>query len=206
VFDSDDDEDSDAGDVHFAEILDENSAAGGKPEKKSDSDKKEDDEEIKLADDQFGLEEPFEPPEVETPHDYNWFIREMKNEIENKGKDKKKETPPPEPRKREKKSDSKSSEDQTGHFLVEEIASTKLYSEEPAEEKGFADTPDEFNQFSSGKKSGLVDDDEENKLLLVEKMLVKELSRQLAQKIIDQIPRKKLHQIIDELFAELKKY
>ncbi|HEQ99625.1 MAG TPA: response regulator [candidate division Zixibacteria bacterium] len=206
VFENDE-EDPGTGDVHFAEILDEDNASGGKPKRPRDSAEDKDDEGIKLADDQFGLEEPFDPPEVETPHDYNWFIREMKNEIEDKGKDKKKASQPAQPRKSEKKAGSKSAEDLTGHFMVEEIDSAKVYSEEPEEqEKGFADTPDEFDQFSSGKKSGLVEDDEENKLLMVERLLVKELSRQLAQKIIDQIPRKKLHQIIDELFTELKKY
>ena len=47
---------------------------------------------------------------------------------------------------------------------------------------------------------------EGSKLVMAERLLVKELARQLAQKILTKIPREQLHNLLNELFSELKKY
>ncbi|MBD3216819.1 MAG: response regulator [candidate division Zixibacteria bacterium] len=211
VFDDDDTGSSDVEDVHFSDVLDENKdSSGDEIEDDSDSDDEEDDD-IKLADDQFGLEEPFDPPEVETPHDYNWFIREMKNEIEGSGDDKKKKEEKPQqsakPKKASKKAKNKPDDEITGHFTVEEIGTTKVYPE-GAKETQAAGKAEPGSQKSTAAKSAAASEytEDDGKLALAEKLLVKELSRQLAQKIIDKMPREKLRQLLEELFTELKRY
>jgi CheY-like chemotaxis protein len=157
---------------------------------------------IRLAHDQYGLEEPFEPPEVEVPHDYNWFIREMKNEISAK---------PKEPAKTEAKptappAKSQTDKTPTGHFTVEEIGSSKM--EMPGEKQqnqeamGFANT-----LMDSGPEVPEIDDsDADVKLALAEKLLIKELARRIAEKLMQKISRKDLHNILEEVLSELKKY
>ncbi len=213
VFDDDDTDSSDVEDVHFADVLDEDKASSeDEIDDDSDSDDEEDDD-IKLADDQFGLEEPFDPPEVETPHDYNWFIREMKSEIEDPGGEKKKKKEKSQlaqsskSQKSEKKEKKKSDDEITGHFTVEEIGTTKVYPEgsKEAQDAGKAKSgPQESSAATSSAASEYTEDD--GKLVLAEKLLVKELSRQLAQKIVDKMPREKLRQLLEELFTELKRY
>ncbi len=211
-------------DIHFTEILGEskNQSTGSESESIEDTlmnedsdsnqndefsdDKQEPDDGIRLADDQYGLEEPFEPPEVEKPHDYNWFIREMKNEIEGKPKSSK---APPEPKKPEKKKSKKSQDEITGHFMVEEIGTTKVYPKGDQAEKNPSDESDSLlGDVMSPMESEPYDSmgEESSKLSLAEKLLVKELARKMAEKIVGKIPRDKLRQLLDEMFSELKKY
>lgn len=160
-----------------------------------------DDDSIRIAQDQYGLEEPFEPPEVEVPHDYNWFIREMKNEINAKPKESTKtedKSKPPPVKDRTDKTP-------TGHFTVEEIGSSKIEvpSDKTAEpDKGLSDA-----LLDVGAKTPEIDDmDDDAKLVLAEKLLVKELARRIAERLMQKISRKDLHIILEEVLSELKKY
>jgi CheY-like chemotaxis protein len=159
---------------------------------------------IRLADDQYGMEEPLEPSEIETPHDYNWFIREMKNDVISKGNSKKK------PEKAPEVVDPMSDRKPTGHFTVEEMGTSRIYvgdekkdatvdemgGSEPAQKQNIAS---EENITSNGGSS-------DDKLVLAEKLLIKELASRLSEKIIHEIPRDKLREMLNELLSELKKY
>jgi CheY-like chemotaxis protein len=211
-------------DIHFTEIVPQTKNSSGESGKakivdalvnKEDDKKSEEgptesksdqDEGIRLADDQYGLEEPFEPPEVEKPHDYNWFIREMKNEIEDKPKSNK---PKPEPVKSEKKKEEKSSEDATGMFTVEEIGISKGDPKGDQTAKGSKeDSESLLSNLTDPMDPDYFDNiqDESSKLSLAEKLLVKELARKMAEKIIGKIPRDQLRQLLDDMFSEIKKY
>ena len=166
----------------------------------------EEDNTIHLADDQYGLEEPFTPPEVETPHDYNWFIREMKNEISGKN-DKKKSDDEPKTGVFPKKPDSEFTVDDmdtTGKFMVSEIGAEDSFSQ--PEKPSAVDELDKMITKASQKTTAKAADiDGNNRLSLAEKLLVQELARRLAERIISQISHEKLQAILDEVFHELKK-
>ncbi len=215
-----DEEKSDGNDVHLTEILadevkEEDSSSSDLEEltgeeKKSevtqmgDQDKKNSsaDDPIRLADDQYGLEEPFEPPEVETPHDYNWFIREMKNEIENKPKATA-DTAQARAETEEKDSGPNPADrgQTTGHFTVEEIGTSKVQIDGSKSDKN---EPQELYSDASKPDHQVPSDD--SKLALAEKLLIKELARRLAEKIVQQIPRENLNHLLDDILSELKKY
>jgi len=158
---------------------------------------------IRLEEDQFGMEKPLEQSEIEPPHDYNWFIREMQNEISGKvGADEK----------TGKKDDSKGFMDgdaPTGKFTVEEIKTSTHEVIETEKGSGKTKTGNTSQTIPVAKdkmeeKVSEVSDD--SKLALAEKLLVKELARKLADKIIEQIPRANLQAMLSEIISELKKY
>ena len=172
--------------------------------------------EIRLAEDQYGMEQPLEEPEVETPHDYSWFIREMKNEI---SEDKKPEKPQPEGKKKpEKESSDKSKADDflnadepTGVFKVEEIGTSGIRIPEDQSSQESEDYKSHIRDDSPTKENKIPDqkqetNEPESKLTLAERLLVKELARKLADRIVKQLPRDKIHQMLEEVLSELKNY
>jgi len=221
-FDSifDDESDQDIEDVHLTEVfpdkmenddvIDTNITEMPKadsdqtPSQEQNSDNQNDNDSIRLADDQYGMEAPLEPSEIEAPHDYNWFIREMKNDVLSKGGKAK------EPEKPAQDADPMSDQKPTGHFTVEEMGTSKVYigdankaasSDSPAQKKtdtGMHSLPDESISDSP--------DDQNGKLVLAEKLLIKELANRLSEKIIHEIPREKMRSMLNELLSELKKY
>jgi len=219
---SDDEKTENVEDIHLSDVLDvENKSESGEDSQLSginfDEDKEgvemsdektqmpADDDSIRLAHDQYGLEEPFEPPEVEVPHDYNWFIREMKSEISAKPKESVKMDAKTEAKPAAPPVKSRTDKTPTGHFTVEEIGSSKI--EIPGDKKqnqvkGFGDT------LSDGglEAPGIDDLDADVKLALAEKLLIKELARRIAERLIQKISRKDLHNILEEVLSELKKY
>ncbi len=215
---SDDKKSKDVEDIHLSDVLDEeNKSESGEDSQLSEinfdedgegvemSDEKKhrpaEEDSIRIAHDQYGLEEPFEPPEVEVPHDYNWFIREMKSEISAKPKDSAKAKAKP----AEPPAKSQTDKTPTGHFTVEEIGSSKI--EIPADKmqsqiKGLGDTLSD-----GGPEAPEFDDlDADVKLALAEKLLIKELARRIAEKLMQKISRTDLHDILEEVLSELKKY
>jgi len=171
-----------------------------------DEDLAEQDSTIRLADDQYGMEEPFDPSEIERPHDYNWFIREMKNEIKEKTAEKKLNSEP-KTGKFPKKPDSEYTVDDmdtTGQFSISEIDADNSMG--PQTKTSAVDELDKMLTKASQKnkpKASLKGNS--TRLSLAEKLLVQELARRLAERIISQIPREKLQSILDEVFDDLKK-
>jgi hypothetical protein len=185
--------------------------------KKKDDERVTEENEIRLADDQYGLEKPLES-EVETPHDYSWFIREMKNEIADEGKpgspDQKasEEKQPQEPESSKAQSSEFLDDDEpTGMFTVEEIGTSGIRIPEGQahdhEDEYKTPLPEEITTKKHQIPSPERDDSEpESKLTLAERLLIKELARKLAERIVRQLPKDKIHQMLEEVLSELKNY
>jgi len=163
---------------------------------------------IRLADDQYGLENPHGDSEIETPHDYHWFVREMKKDIaasESDGVSTTAKGPASstktaaDKRARSAAGRSTRGENATGRFDVEEIGTSKIpigvsrYDPDPTNaprvETEIASDP----EIASGE------------LLLAEKLLVKELARKMAEKLVERISSTEFRRIIVEALSSLKK-
>lgn len=215
-------------DIHLTDVLDNDSgfdpeqtdkivtALGADREPQDEDDSADnstmgDDNTIHLADDQYGLEEPFTPPEVEVPHDYNWFIREMKNEISGKADDKKsadkksgKEPTTGVFPKKPDKNFTVDDMDTTGKFTISEIGAEDSFSQ-PDKPSAVDELDKMITKASQKSKPQASGGEGNNRLSLAEKLLVQELARRLAERIISEISHKKLQAILDEVFEDLKK-
>ena len=173
----------------------------GKPEP-GDKPTGETDEMIRLADDQYGLESQPPESEIETPHDYNWFVREMKRDLT---------APKPESAgdtAADKKASAANAPTDSGDNLagssiaeqldIEEIGTSRIrtsvgkLSHEPVDEV----------QVSPDSLSGHVLSPDE--LSLAEKLLVKELAKEMAERLVGRISSAELREIIVEALSNLK--
>ncbi len=157
---------------------------------------------IRIVDDQFGMEHPLPESEIQRPHDYNWFIREMKKELSG---DKQPEpsasalspstatkATPGVPKK------SSSTPMPKGSFAVEELGSSKIdlsVVPKSAESAPRQERPKE------GRAQAPV---EEGELSLAEKVLIKEVSRQIAEKIAERLSTSDLRSIVREILQNLR--
>jgi CheY-like chemotaxis protein len=162
---------------------------------------------IRLSDDQYGLEGPLEESEVGNPHDYSWFIREMKKDL---GSD-------PSSASQDgaaKPSSSESGTDKikavpgvpksgptTGTLHIEESGTSRVY------------LPDLALDVDARKESNPEPDNavtaepmkESERLSLAERLLIKEVARRLADKMLDKFTSNDLREIIAEVLTSLKK-
>jgi CheY-like chemotaxis protein len=168
----------------------------------------ESEETIRLAEDQYDLEAARPEAEIEPPHDYNWFIREMKKDLTKTKSDKvavddersstARNVPPGEtatavPGKPGRHAISSS------QFDIEEIGTTKIYV---ADEK--SDPDSERNELvAAGAQAdhGIESAD----LSLAEKLLVKELAGRIAERLVSRISSAELRQILVDALSSLKK-
>ena len=167
---------------------------------------------IRLADDQYGLEAPLPEPEIEVPHDYSWFIREMKKELTDpkSGSDSmpsQATTSTEGPTINAEKGHSavpgmpRTKTTKTGQFTVEEIGSSKI---DISGVKSLVESEEENQPFSHIDKP--IDYGEDSaRLSLAEKLLIKEIGDKVAEKLVDRLSTEKLRQTILEVLASLKK-
>jgi len=135
------------------------------------------------------------------PHDYNWYIREMKSEIDPRHRPAQSpQTPPPKPRR---------SEETTGKFTVEEIKTAKIAipdAKKTAAEQLFEKLVSEGTRDGVSEETSAGLEELAQKLSLAERLMIKELARLLAEKITEQIPREALLRMLAEALADLKKH
>lgn len=165
------------------------------------------DDSIRLADDQYGLETPSES-EVHTPHDYNWFIREMKKEL---SEDQQSEGEPDKAPEGKEEDSTKASAvpgkpagsktTKTGTFDIEEIGTSKLDTDEsdlasegsePQKEYVFSGKPTDHGSSTA-------------ELSLAEKLLIREVAQRVADRIVERMSTKELRSAIQEALYSLKK-
>ncbi len=158
---------------------------------------------IRLSDDQYGLEGKSPESEIEMPHDYNWFVREMKKDLT-----------PPKPKgagdpatdkiaiagnARAGSGDDMAGSSVAGQFDVEEIGTSRV----PASVAKLShDTVAEL-QDGSDLLSGKAPSPEE--ISLAEKLLVKELAKEMAERLVGRISSAELRQALVEALSSLKK-
>ncbi len=166
------------------------------------------DDKIRLADDQYGLGTSRPEMEVEPPHDYNWFIREMKKDLTKSEQSKfsgpeavsastgKGGSGRPEPATPGKPTGRSTS---GTHFAIEEIgmSGTPIGFTEPQD--GVASGFDEEVTESAGK------DRATDRLSLAEKLLVRELASRIAEKLVERLSKTELRQIIADALSSLRK-
>jgi CheY-like chemotaxis protein len=162
---------------------------------------------IRLSDDQYGLESPPSEPEIEPPHDYNWFVREMKKDLRQAHGDSE-STGADGPALRDgKRGDSKthSAARKAGvtsiskvQFETEEIgiSKTPLTAAKPDKEEA---ARTDYGADESHAETAPVD------LTLAEKLLVKELAREIAEKLVGRMSTAELRKIMIEALTDLKK-
>lgn len=161
---------------------------------------------IRLSDDQYGLEGPLEEPEVGNPHDYSWFIREMKKDLgaDPSSASQESATKQSSPETETDKinvvpgftdSDASANED----FDVEEAGSSRIYLPDHVHD---ADTRKEQDTISAVKAETMK---ESERLSLAERLLVKEVARRLADKMLDRFTADDLRAMIAEVLTSLKK-
>ncbi len=166
------------------------------------------DDSIRLADDQYGLETPSET-EVHTPHDYNWFIREMKKEL---SEDQPSESEPGKSPEGEEEKDiprasavpgtpTASKTTKTGTFDIEEIGTSKIDADEPDVAPEGAESQKEY--VFSGKPTDQGSPAAE--LSLAEKLLIREVAQRVADRIVERMSTKELRSAIQEALHSLKK-
>jgi len=159
-----------------------------------------DESSIRLADDQFGLEEPFPETEINSPHDYNWFIREMKKDLSDDG-DKPAETSA-KPKKKSKRAKAKpgvpvkQESTAAGTFAVEELGSSKIDLSVVPESSRHAST--------SPAASSATEPLDQRELSLAEKLLIKEVSRQIAEKVAERLSTSELRTIVRDILQNLR--
>jgi len=161
------------------------------------------DESIRLAEDQYGMETSEMEPEVERPHDYNWFIREMKKDLsqtpsKTPAVDSKKETGSPEI------GDSISDiavdgSTKTGSFDIEEIGSSKI----DLSEANFEVEPKQESKPGTSIQATESDLDPA-KLALAEKLLIKELAVRLAERMLDRVTAADMRMMLTEVLSKMK--
>lgn len=160
-------------------------------------------ETIRLSDDQYGLEGKSPESEIEMPHDYNWFVREMKKDLT---APKPKGAGDPATDKisiagnaRAGSGDDLAGSNVAGQFDVEEIGTSKIQA---SVAKLSHDTVAELHD-GSDLLSGKAPSPEE--LSLAEKLLVKELAKEMAARLVGRISSAELRQALVEALSSLKK-
>lgn len=163
-------------------------------------------ESIRLADDQYGMDGQAMEPEIEKPHDYNWFINEMKKDLGASGSGP--QSPEPKASKRsETPMGGKSpaipgdpmNTTSTGQFDVEEIGTSRV----PVPTKEYK-LPIPISSQSSGSKHADSETDSA-KLALAEKLLIKELANRISEKLIQRLSSDELRSIVREAISSLEK-
>ncbi len=163
---------------------------------------------IRLSDDQYGLEGPLEEPEVGNPHDYSWFIREMKKDL---GSDPSSASQDGTAKPSSSEPDSKAAKIRavpglpnsgtttTGTFRVKESGTSRVYLPGHAPD---ADTQEESEPDSAVTTKPMK---ESERLSLAERLLVKEVAHRLADKMLDKFTADDLRAMIAEVLTSLKK-
>ncbi|MBU1319875.1 MAG: response regulator [candidate division Zixibacteria bacterium] len=158
-------------------------------------------ESIHLSEDQYGMQTPNEESEVDGPHDYGWFVREMKRDMKSAKSDGTKgksssaasavKTIPTQ-------SQSKAASAEV-NFNAEEIGSSKINFRA-------------LRASTEGSSMPVVENDETEipdtdaaKLSLAEKLLVREVADRLAKEILNRFSHSDLRQILTDVLASLKK-
>jgi CheY-like chemotaxis protein len=161
------------------------------------------DEMIRLADDQYDLGSQPPESEIEMPHDYNWFVREMKKDLTTPklkgagaGAADKTASATNAPA---GSGDDLAGSNVEGQFDVEEIGTSKVQA---TVARLSQDTVAEF-QDGSDSLSGTAPSPEE--LSLAEKLLVKELAKEMAARLVGRISSTELRQALVEALSSLKK-
>lgn len=161
---------------------------------------------IRLSDDQYGLEGPEEESEVGSPHDYSWFIREMKKDLNSDSSSASKNAPAksPSPATNTDKVKAglsiKGADSSTNDaFQVEESGTSRIYI--PKRTSGA-----EVKEVSESVNAGIdVSINESERLSLAERLLVKEVAHRLADKMLDKFTSNDLRTMIAEVLTSLKK-
>jgi len=162
---------------------------------------------IHLADDQYGIEEPLDE-EVHTPHDYNWFIREMKKELSEEPSGDKGEGAEKSGEKESPKASAtpgvpaKTTTTKTGTFDIEEIGSSRMnVTDQDISADDESDSQKEYvfsgKPTDKGATSG--------EMSLAEKLLIREIAQRIADSIVERMSSRDLREAIQEALHSLKK-
>jgi CheY-like chemotaxis protein len=162
------------------------------------------DEPIVLSEDQYGLGRPTVETEIVQPHDYSWFVREMKKEITGERHDQEAKGALPDavelggPKPAAVPGVPATRTTSTGQFAAEEIGSSKIDISRimPA-----TPLPAEL------PVTGLDDSQQTDpvKLTLAEKLLIKEVADKLAEKMLEKYSGDDLRRMVSEILTTLKK-
>jgi len=158
-------------------------------------------ESIHLSKDQYGIQTPIDESEMDGPHDYGWFVREMKRDMKSaksggtKGKSSSAasavETAPT-------RSQSKAASAEV-NFDTEEIGSTKINL------KDLQLAPESSSRPVVESDETEIPDYDAAKLSLAEKLLVKEVADRLAREILNRFSHSDLRQMLTDVLASLKR-
>jgi CheY-like chemotaxis protein len=174
----------------------------------ADSAKNSSESEISIAKDQYGLEGPLDDTEIERPHDYNWFIREMKKDLDGSGSSEKasqkttgkKAQPGPagdvSASKRDKGTDSLPGAES---FHIEEMGMSRLMTK--------ADDEEGTHQAASVKSTPKAASNagQDAKLTLAEKLLLQEIAKRLADRMLQKYSSRELREMLSEILSNLSK-
>ena len=158
---------------------------------------------IRLSDDQYGLEGTPPESEIEMPHDYNWFVREMKKDL----------TTPKTKGAGGTAADRIATAKNAPAGFGDDLAGSSVEGQIDVVETGTSRTRTTVAKLSQDTVAELQDGSDlpsgkapsPEQLSLAEKLLVKELAKEMAARLVGRISSAELRQVLVEALSSLKK-